>query len=85
MYTLLHTNKHILCHGNRLHMVGGGHGPKDCSTGDAARRVRSARALSEVDRTEHSRQPVERDRVAVDPQVLDASHEGRCDGKHLLH
>ena len=64
-------------------MIGGGRGPKDCSTGDAARR--SAGTLSEVDRTEHSRQPVERDRVAVDPQVLDASHEGRCDGEHLLH
>lgn len=65
-------------------MVDGGHGPKDLLKDDAGRRGRSVWTLSEVDWTKHTRQPVKRDRVAVDPHVLDASHEGRCDREQLL-
>lgn len=85
------THKHILCLGNRLHMVGSGRGPEDflsflfrrwCSE----TRSPSARTLFDVDRTEHGGKPVEWDRLAVDRHVLDASHKGRCDRKrHLRH
>ena len=65
-----------------MHVVGSGRGPPGLFSDGEERG--SAWTLSEVDWTEHARQPVERHSLAVDRHVLDASHVGRRDRERPL-